>query len=463
MKIKGNTVGTTMPRADWSQTDETKADYIKNKPTVLDGKDGVDGKDGKDGETPYIKDGNWWIGETDTGVKAQGVDGVNGVNGKDGTNGIDGKDGANGKDGVSATHSWNGTTLTITSASGTSSANLKGEQGIQGIQGEKGDKGDKGEQGIQGEKGIQGIQGVKGDKGEKGDKGDTGEKGAKGDPYILTEADKAEITRMIIESLGGNPVFGYVDANNNIIVSGNLADGTYNVKYEMEDGSIVGIGNLELDTNVYYSVTPNAPNCNFNGDTQAIGGNSYSATISANSGYTLSSIIVKMGGIDITSSAVNGGNINIANVTGDIVITAVAEKNKPAYTNLATPKSGGWDDDTRIGSALTEKTEIGMVTTNFIPVVVGDVIRIKNIILVGSDYGYSRVVQDDNTNDSIAINLINPREYSGVFSVENGITSFTIGNSVPWSLNCPYIRIAGYLPTGKTSADVIITKNEEIV
>lgn len=37
-------------------------------------------------------------------------------------------------DGTSATHSWNGTTLTITSASGTSSANLKGEQG------EKGDK-----------------------------------------------------------------------------------------------------------------------------------------------------------------------------------------------------------------------------------------------------------------------------------------------------------------------------------
>ncbi len=27
-------------------------------------------KDGADGQTPYIKDGNWWIGEQDTGVKA---------------------------------------------------------------------------------------------------------------------------------------------------------------------------------------------------------------------------------------------------------------------------------------------------------------------------------------------------------------------------------------------------------
>ncbi len=39
-----------------------------------DGKDGVDGKDGADGEdgnTPFIgENGNWWIGETDTGVKA---------------------------------------------------------------------------------------------------------------------------------------------------------------------------------------------------------------------------------------------------------------------------------------------------------------------------------------------------------------------------------------------------------
>ena len=37
-----------------------------------------------------------------------------------------------GKDGVSATHSWKGTVLTVTSASGTSSADLKGEKGDKG-------------------------------------------------------------------------------------------------------------------------------------------------------------------------------------------------------------------------------------------------------------------------------------------------------------------------------------------
>lgn len=34
-KIIGNTTATPNPRPDWNQTDETKADYIKNKPTVL--------------------------------------------------------------------------------------------------------------------------------------------------------------------------------------------------------------------------------------------------------------------------------------------------------------------------------------------------------------------------------------------------------------------------------------------
>lgn len=35
-KIRGNTVGTTMPNPDWNQTDPTKADYIKNKPTYAE-------------------------------------------------------------------------------------------------------------------------------------------------------------------------------------------------------------------------------------------------------------------------------------------------------------------------------------------------------------------------------------------------------------------------------------------
>ena len=84
------------------------------------------GDAGVDGKTPYIgENGNWWLGETDTGVSAQGTNGE---------------------------------------------------------QGEKGDKGDTGEQGPKGEKGDTGDTGAKGDKGYKGD---AGEDGVDGDtPYI---------------------------------------------------------------------------------------------------------------------------------------------------------------------------------------------------------------------------------------------------------------------------------------
>lgn len=81
-----------------------------------------------------------------------------------------------GADGISATHIWNGTTLTITSASGTSSANLKG------------DKGD------QGEKGSDGA------KGDKGDKGDTGYSPVRGTDY-WTAADKAEIKSYVDDAI----------------------------------------------------------------------------------------------------------------------------------------------------------------------------------------------------------------------------------------------------------------------
>ena len=53
----------------------------------LDGKDGLNGIDGKDGLTPYIgENGNWWIGETDTGVPVttKGEKGDPGAAGKDG-------------------------------------------------------------------------------------------------------------------------------------------------------------------------------------------------------------------------------------------------------------------------------------------------------------------------------------------------------------------------------------------
>lgn len=56
----------------------------------VNGTNGTNGKDGQDGTTPTIEiiDGYWYINGKNTGVKAEGKDGVNGTNG---TNGVDGK------------------------------------------------------------------------------------------------------------------------------------------------------------------------------------------------------------------------------------------------------------------------------------------------------------------------------------------------------------------------------------
>ncbi len=65
-----------------------------------DGKDGIDGVDGKDGETPYIgENGNWWIGDKDTGVKAQGDKGDKGNTGATGATGATGDKGEDGDQG----------------------------------------------------------------------------------------------------------------------------------------------------------------------------------------------------------------------------------------------------------------------------------------------------------------------------------------------------------------------------
>ena len=160
--------------------------------------------------------------------------------------------------------------------------------------------------------------------------------------------------------LSGNngDVFGYVDENNNIVLNGSLADGSYNIKFEREDGTTVDIGDLVLDTNVYYSIHNDLTNCTTNNSaTQIVAGQAYSATITANSGYELKSVTVTMGG---NAVSVSGENINIAKVTGNIVITAVAEEKQaaePVTVNIPLT------DGIRLGSDGGERVQAGYCTT----------------------------------------------------------------------------------------------------
>lgn len=107
------------------------------------GEDGVDGEDGSDGITPHIGgNGNWWIGSSDTGVKAEGKDGADGSNG---SNGVDGKDGS---DGVTPHIGDNGNWWL-----GSSDTGVKAE-GKDGIDGNNGSNGVDGEDGYTPVKGV---------------------------------------------------------------------------------------------------------------------------------------------------------------------------------------------------------------------------------------------------------------------------------------------------------------------
>ncbi len=96
---------------------------------------------GKDGETPYIKNGNWWIGTTDTGVKAEGSDGATGATG------------AAGKDGQTP-YIKNGTWWIGTTNTGVSATGIKGDKGDKGNTGATGATGAAGKDGADGEDGL---------------------------------------------------------------------------------------------------------------------------------------------------------------------------------------------------------------------------------------------------------------------------------------------------------------------
>ncbi|MDD4388417.1 MAG: hypothetical protein PHV87_04330 [Bacilli bacterium] len=189
------------------------------------------GASGADGITPNIgSNGNWFIGETDTGVQSRGSKGdkgEDGAQGPKGEDGIQGPKGDKGEDGAQGP---------------------KGDKGEDGAQGPKGDKGEDGAQGPKGDKGEDGAQGPKGDKGEdgaegpKGDKGEDGSNGPKGDT-----GDVGIGIADIIVSYG-------VDDNGNdiIIFTFIMTDGSVLTKNAVIPKVINYLGELE---NYYYKIT----------------------------------------------------------------------------------------------------------------------------------------------------------------------------------------------------------------
>lgn len=116
----------------------TKKDGSTKEIEILDGVDGKDGADGIDGLTPTIgNNGNWYVGDEDTGKPSRGQQGVQGERGETGQAGRDGIDGVSPT--VTTSKSGTVTTIEITDKNGTHTATIN--DGINGSNGRDGQNG----------------------------------------------------------------------------------------------------------------------------------------------------------------------------------------------------------------------------------------------------------------------------------------------------------------------------------
>lgn len=107
----------------------------------------------------------------------------------------------------------------------------------------------------------------------------------------------------------------------------------------------------------YQPISKNLTGCTISNATSQVDyGEAYTATVTPESGKTLDSIVVTMGGVDITSTAVIGGVISIPKVTGAVTITAVASVPSIAYSvvlNLTNAASSNAVTSVAEGAAYT--------------------------------------------------------------------------------------------------------------
>lgn len=223
---------------------------------------------------------------------------------------------------------------------------------------------------------------------------------------------------------------------------------------------------------VYHSITNTLTNVTTsNNAVAAEDGTAYSATITAAEGYAMSSVTVKMGGTDITSTAYNSdtGVVSIAAVTGDVVITAKATK-VVSYHNLvptAVDNSGAsapYTDGLMLSSSGTTSEYNHFTTTGFIPFDGGavHVYRIGGDGIAWNEYGCrfacynadftlkGSVVNYDHLNKSIY--------YPTKVEDPNAAVAFSTDANVAPPNGAAYFRVSAK----GSGANLIVTLDEEI-
>lgn len=223
---------------------------------------------------------------------------------------------------------------------------------------------------------------------------------------------------------------------------------------------------------VYRSITNSLSHVsNSNAAVSVEDGAAYTATLTADSGYTMGNVVIKMGEADITSAVYTAstGAISIASVTGDVTITAVATK-IVTYTNLvptAVDSSGAsapYTDGKYLGSNGAPSDMSGFVTTGFIPFDGGaeHVYRIGGDGIAWNIYGCRIAwykadfsIKGSPTNyDKIGVSIYYPTKVEDA----NAAAAFSTDANVAPPQGAAYFRVSAK----GSGANLIITLDQEI-
>ena len=127
----------------------------------------------------------------------------------------------------------------------------------------------------------------------------------------------------------------------------------------------VTVNNIDVPPITYYSISKTLTGCTLsNSATQVEENTGYSANINLEENYQIQSVVIKMGGNDITSSAYNSSNksISISSVTGNIEITITATYIEVEGTNIL-PVFSSWTNDTIAPNAISDSNSLSATFT----------------------------------------------------------------------------------------------------
>ena len=223
-----------------------------------------------------------------------------------------------------------------------------------------------------------------------------------------------------------------------------------------------------------YTVTNTLTGCtSSNAATTVTEGDTYYADITANNGYVLNgaTVMVKMGGTDVTALYYADGVINIPDVSGNIEITITAAVYVPSYTNVLPQavdpgtKSGVWDGKGYRNGAYASSakpfygTDASYWCTGAIVVQPSDVVYVKGATLEGS--GHARLSAMSSYNGNCY--------WCKEFNALSGLATVTkLGDKyykiVLNSSQANYAYIGYIMFSAQGTGDgVVVTKNEEIL